>query len=327
MYTFSWRWSCSCQLAMRILVPFHLPITTDVFSRMPKLFSREQRSRRSRPETPGDQPSAHGTTGSIVSDPVWYIDTRDDIAMSAIQTSLAVLKEGSSLATELPFIAPIAGLLLQALTMRDEVKQYRGECEIVMGKLARIARIIVNVCEKYDLSEEELPTTLRDILSSLQRTRELDRIERVLKKCSKRRGIKGILLRKDLSTKIRQCDVELSNVLQAFQAELGLDIRFALIVQRREVTTDSGTIGPEATVAPPPIPQKSNSVQIFWGIEGVLRRARLGAKEPIHRPGHFGQDFGTSSKQSHVITRSVLYTFFFFTPTEFRNLIGSSELR
>ncbi|KAH9158773.1 hypothetical protein EDB89DRAFT_2085467 [Lactarius sanguifluus] len=160
----------------------------DVFSRMPKLFSREQRTRRSRPETPDDQPPAHGTTGSIVSDPVWYIDTRDDIAMSAIQTSLAVLKEGSSLATELPFIAPITGLLLQALTMRDEVKQYRGECEIVMGKLARIARIIVNVCEKYDLSEEELPTTLRDILSSLQRTRELDRIERVLKKCSKRRG-------------------------------------------------------------------------------------------------------------------------------------------
>ena len=39
----------------------------------------------------------------------------------------------------------------------------------------------------------------------------------MLKKCSKRKGIKGLLLRKDLLTKIRQCDVELSNVLQAFQ--------------------------------------------------------------------------------------------------------------
>jgi hypothetical protein len=39
--------------------------------------------------------------------------------MNAIQTSLAVLMAGSSLASELPFIAPIAGLLLQALTMRD----------------------------------------------------------------------------------------------------------------------------------------------------------------------------------------------------------------
>jgi hypothetical protein len=39
--------------------------------------------------------------------------------MNVIQTSLAVLMAGSSLASELPFIAPIAGLLLQALTMRD----------------------------------------------------------------------------------------------------------------------------------------------------------------------------------------------------------------
>jgi hypothetical protein len=38
-----------------------------------------------------------------------------------------------------------------------------------------------------------------------------------MKKCSKRKGIKGFFLRKNLLTKIKQCDVELSNVLQAFQ--------------------------------------------------------------------------------------------------------------
>ncbi|KAH9004750.1 hypothetical protein EDB86DRAFT_1984457 [Lactarius hatsudake] len=156
--------------------------------------------------------------------------------MNAIQTSLAVLKEGSSLATKFPFIAPIAGLLLQALTMRDEVKQYKQECKTVMSNLARIAKIIVNVCEKYNLSEEELPATLRDILGSLQR--ELDRIGRVLEKCSKRKGLKGILLRKDLLTRIKQCDVELSNVLQAFQAEVGLDIRN--FVSSSEITDISG---------------------------------------------------------------------------------------
>ncbi|KAF8258924.1 hypothetical protein EI94DRAFT_1814322 [Lactarius quietus] len=167
----------------------------------------------------------------------------EDIAMSAIQTSLAVLMEGSSLATKLPFIAPIAGLLLQALTMRDEVKQCKEECEIVMHKLARIAKIIVNVgelCETHNLSEEDLPANLRAILCSLQR--ELDRIERVLKKCSKRKGIKGFLLRKDLLTKIKQCDVELSNVLHAFQAELSLDTRVALIAMRREAASYSDPI-------------------------------------------------------------------------------------
>ncbi|KAH9036945.1 hypothetical protein EDB85DRAFT_672031 [Lactarius pseudohatsudake] len=271
-------------------------------SRIPfKLFSLKKRTKLA---TSHDRPPAHGST--VVSDPACHIDPRDDITMNAIQTSLALLKEGSSLATELPFIAPIAGLLLQVLTMRDALKQYKGECEIVMGKLARIAGIIVDVCEKYNLSEEELPTTLRNILSSLQR--ELDRIERVLKKCSKRKGIKGFILRKDLLTKIRRCDVELSNVLQAFQAELGLDIRFALIVQRREVTTDSGPID-----ALPSVPPKSSSAQIFWVLDA--RRGRLNAKEPIVCLGQFG----TCSDQSDVvrsgypkITRSMLYTFFFF---------------
>ena len=77
----------------------------------------------------------------------------------------------------------------------------------------------------------------------------------MLKKCSKRKGIKGFLLRKDLLTKIKQCDLEISNVLQAFQvcalflllfvstslpispqAELTLDTRVALVaIWRREV--------------------------------------------------------------------------------------------
>jgi hypothetical protein len=43
-----------------------------------------------------------------------------DMAMSAIETSLAVLKEASSLAQHIPYISPVAGLLLQALTMRGE---------------------------------------------------------------------------------------------------------------------------------------------------------------------------------------------------------------
>ncbi|KAI9434855.1 hypothetical protein H4582DRAFT_746291 [Lactarius indigo] len=207
----------------KIPIPLHLPLTTDSLSIMsPKQFFHDlkQRTRKSRPAMSGNQVplAAQGTTVIPGPDPTCHIDPHDDITMNAIQTSLTVLKEGSSLATNLPFIAPIAGLLLQALTMRDEVKQYKGECEIVLGKLARIAGIVVDVCEKYNLSEEELPSPLRNILSSLQR--ELDRIELVLQKCSKRRGIKGFLLRKDLLTRIKRCDVELSNVLQAFQVRL-----------------------------------------------------------------------------------------------------------
>ncbi|KAH9019160.1 hypothetical protein EDB84DRAFT_625980 [Lactarius hengduanensis] len=138
-------------------------MSSNLFSRKQ---SKKQRIPGSHPATSDDQPLAHVTT--VVSD----IGTHGDITMSAIQTSLAALKEGSALATKLPFIAPIAGLLLQALTMRDEVKQCKEECEMVMHKLARIARIIVNVgklCERHNLTEEDLPESLRAILGSLQR--------------------------------------------------------------------------------------------------------------------------------------------------------------
>ena len=39
--------------------------------------------------------------------------------MSTLETSLLALKDGTALAAKLPYIAPIATLLLQALTMRD----------------------------------------------------------------------------------------------------------------------------------------------------------------------------------------------------------------
>jgi hypothetical protein len=38
--------------------------------------------------------------------------------MNTIQTSLAALQEGSALAANFPYVAPIAGLLLHALTTR-----------------------------------------------------------------------------------------------------------------------------------------------------------------------------------------------------------------
>ena len=105
-------------------------------SKMPfKSFSLRRRRRRSCPATSDDQPPACkyslGSTiisfadcfwlddATIIPDPASDVDTQDDVAMNAIQTSLAVLMAGSSLASKLPFIAPIAGLLLQVLTMRD----------------------------------------------------------------------------------------------------------------------------------------------------------------------------------------------------------------
>ena len=41
-----------------------------------------------------------------------------DVAMGVIETSLAALQAGSSLVTNVPFISPVASLILQALQMR-----------------------------------------------------------------------------------------------------------------------------------------------------------------------------------------------------------------
>ena len=43
----------------------------------------------------------------------------DGTSINTIKTSLAALKEGSALASRIPYISPIAGLLLQALAIRD----------------------------------------------------------------------------------------------------------------------------------------------------------------------------------------------------------------
>jgi hypothetical protein len=41
-----------------------------------------------------------------------------DVAMGVLETSLAALQTGSALIAKVPFIAPVAGLILQALKMR-----------------------------------------------------------------------------------------------------------------------------------------------------------------------------------------------------------------
>ncbi|KAH9166350.1 hypothetical protein EDB89DRAFT_2130491 [Lactarius sanguifluus] len=240
-----------------------------------------------------DQHPTHVTT--VVSDPASHIDMHDDVAMDTIQTSLVVLKEGSSLAAKLPYIAPITGLLFQALHHAGCTSYTHMSSDnvlMMMYKLATIAKIIVNVnelCKNHNLSEEDLPASLRAILGSLQRTRELDRIERVLKKCSKRKGLKGILLRKDLLTRIKQCDVELSNVLQAFHAELSLDTRVAIIATRRE--------------------EELNVTQTFWGTKALdaLWRITLNAKGRMHHPGRaiLGPDL-----LSNIMHSPAQHTFF-----------------
>ncbi|KAH9060769.1 hypothetical protein EDB87DRAFT_547945 [Lactarius vividus] len=199
-------------------------------------FSFRQKFRKTKPAMFGSQSTIPRAT--ITSASVEMVGEHGDGVIGAVQMSLTALFEGTSLAAKLPYISSIAGLLLHVLTMRKEVKQYKEECQILTRKLARVANIVVNVgelCKRHNLDEGDLPLGFRTILYS--HLRELDGIEHVVAQCTKMKGVKELLLRNNLLTKIEQYDGELSNALQAFQAELSLDIRFALIAaaKKREV--------------------------------------------------------------------------------------------
>jgi hypothetical protein len=108
--------------------------------------------------------------------------------LNAIQTSLAALKDGSALVAHVPYISPIAGLLIQIFTMRDvsipvcfwmsfmlielkqEVKQCDVELEILMEKLKNVTGIIVGVGERCrTLGLKDVPPGLHTILETLRR--------------------------------------------------------------------------------------------------------------------------------------------------------------
>ncbi|KAI0297848.1 hypothetical protein B0F90DRAFT_1926773 [Multifurca ochricompacta] len=234
------------------------------------------------------------------------IDGYSSTMSNAIQLSLQVLKEGSAFASKIPYIAPIAGLLLQALTMRDEINQYKGECEEVMRKLIRIAGLVINVgesCRTHKLNEDDLPAGLHAIFKSLQS--ELDGIKQVLGECAKTRGARSLLLRKDLLGKIKKYDARLANVLEVFQAELLVDIRFAQIADRRDVhravPTEITTSIVQPALAPPP-------PQIFFGRDAELAHiihiifTNIGSRPgriAILGPGGYGKTTLANAVLSH----------------------------
>ncbi|KAF8256338.1 hypothetical protein EI94DRAFT_1824626 [Lactarius quietus] len=130
-----------------------------------------------------------------------------DVEMTAIETSLAVLKDVSALASKFPFIHPIIGIIHKALKMRNE-------WGFVMQKLANVGSILIDVGEWYqtnDMSEGDLPSDLRNVLN------DLDRIQDMMEECVKVKGVRKILLRTDTLWKVQQYDARLTYTLHVFQ--------------------------------------------------------------------------------------------------------------
>ncbi|KAI0292942.1 hypothetical protein B0F90DRAFT_1767144 [Multifurca ochricompacta] len=229
--------------------------------------------------------------------------------MGTIESSLIILKEASALASKVPYIGPIASILLQALKMRAEVKQVKGDWEMVMQKVADVANVVVNVgefCQKHELSKEDL-AHLRDALQSLQRN--LEGIGDALSECVEVKGIKKVLLRTDILGKVKQCDAKLSHALQLFQAKLAVRTHLMQLISERTVDS-SGNYGSTTTIQtlvttsalPKPAPQ------IFFGRNAELTQIidlifnNIGphpARIAILGPGGYGKTTLANAVLSH----------------------------
>ncbi|KAH9047097.1 hypothetical protein EDB84DRAFT_1557898 [Lactarius hengduanensis] len=172
----------------------------------------------------GDFPKDFPAASDAVGGPV-------DTIMSAVKTSLGILKEASSLASKVPCISSIAGMLLYAIQVHSEVRQFKEEWAIVAQRLLEVANIVISVgksCETHGLGEEDL-AHLETALQPLQKS--LEAIGRMLRECAEYGVIKKVLQRADIQTKVKQCDAMLSHALNVFQAKLTLHIHFTQLIQ------------------------------------------------------------------------------------------------
>ncbi|KAI0289681.1 hypothetical protein BC826DRAFT_1030873, partial [Russula brevipes] len=191
-----------------------------------------------------------------------------------IEVSLLALKEASALTAKIPCISVVAGLLLQALTMRDasEVKQYKEEWELVMEKVEKVAGLVTYIgtsCKTYKLKEKDISPGLRTTFRSLET--ELDGIRRALIQNTQVGGIKTMFLRKELLSKVKQCDARLSTVLQTFQAALAVDS--CALVSNDDSELTSGLSGLVSLKHDPD--QIARSLRIFVFLHMRLFRARI----------------------------------------------------
>ncbi|KAH9970449.1 hypothetical protein BJV74DRAFT_990545 [Russula compacta] len=176
------------------------PLTRKIFCR---ILPASSTSVNQAVSTPGNPTSSESIGGA------------GDTTIGGLEIVLAMVNQASGLLEKIPFIAPVAGLLGQLLTMRSEVTQYGKKWDVVMEKVEQVAGIVPAVCMKYARAEEDLPSGLRDIFQSLQT--DLGGIRDALNRSRDLGRVKKTLLRKDLQLEIDRYDGKLSNVLGTFQ--------------------------------------------------------------------------------------------------------------
>ncbi|KAH9007853.1 hypothetical protein EDB83DRAFT_2532456 [Lactarius deliciosus] len=232
-----------------------------------------------------------------------------DTIISVVKTSLGILKEASSLVSKVPCLSSIAGMLLYAIQVHGEVRQFKEDWAIVMQRLLEVANIVISVgksCETHGLGEEDL-AHLETALQPLQKS--LEAIGRMLRECAEYGVIKKVLQRADIQTKVRlNCDillaVRLINPLGLFSLFKAVRSTLSLspVNSSAGSTSSSRNITSVLSKAPKP-----SAPQLFFGRDAELNQildmifGPRPARIAILGPGGYGKTTSCELRCSLIV--------------------------
>jgi len=172
------------------------------------------------------RPRSASKASSLVQTPGRRRVRRRDMAITALAGGLTGLKHVAAV-TGIPYVSPIASLLLVIINIRNEMIQYQDRSAVLTEKLEMIATFLDGLGQEFPKARD-VPQTLRNSFQTFESL--LDRVKRELEEIKKEEMslMKRIISRKDLAQRLSQCDDKLSSLLQAFQTRLTADTCFKL---------------------------------------------------------------------------------------------------
>jgi len=209
--------------------------------------------------------------------PSKQINNTIDPQMSAIKDSLASLKGDTALTERIPYLSPLAGALLQALTMQNESTLHQKKWYAVREKLRKVASLVSDVgtvCEDNDLEMDDIPDSLYALFQSLES--ELGPIEHAMKLGNKTGAIRSAFLGVYLRRKVKAYDDKLLNILQSFQATLAFAPYFIQFAERIEVDVTDVNARYDENQTPLHVASQLGHIQVMHSI--IYRGANLNAE-------------------------------------------------
>ncbi|KAI0267245.1 hypothetical protein BGY98DRAFT_1025481 [Russula aff. rugulosa BPL654] len=189
-----------------------------------------------------------------------------DTKLGALETSIAVLSEAANLASNIPYLAAVASMIVYIIKIRYEVDIYREMWEDVMYNVVKVVDLVRHFCascQRHGLCDEAtFPQNFIGIIKEVEN--EFVRVAEVLSQCSGRgktkfERFKRGLARNDMIREIGRCDRHMSRIFERFMSAMVVDIRFQQLLAEKAQST---SISVPQAVPTTPLPTTPTSMTI-----------------------------------------------------------------